>query len=325
MTSGLAARWGGADRVADLGGPVHWVDFGGSGDGPPIVLVHGLGGSHLDWALVGRPLGAAGRVVALDLAGFGLSPAAGRKVGVRANAALLHRFLREVVGEPAVLVGNSMGGMIALLLAARHPEAVHRVVCIDAAVPITTATRLDPLTALAFGALAVPKAGELALTRRQARTTARRLVRQTLALCCGDPRRVPPELVDALVVMREHRLREPGMEAAFVEAARSVLGLLAAPAPYRRRMAAVRPPVLMLHGTADRLVRVESARQAARRHPGWRLVLFPDVGHVPQMEVPGLVTGEILAWLGGAAGEDEPHSAGPAAGEDQPNGAEVQR
>jgi len=76
----FGARWGGRGFVTDLGGPVHWIDFGGpSGSSPPpMVLVHGLGGSHLNWVQVAPALAAERRVLAVDLAGFGLTPAAGR-------------------------------------------------------------------------------------------------------------------------------------------------------------------------------------------------------------------------------------------------------
>src|SRR5262245_36769441 len=63
-------------RVADVGGPVHFIDFGGSG--PPMVLVHGLGGSAVNWLAVGPALAQRARVVALDLPGFGRTPPAGR-------------------------------------------------------------------------------------------------------------------------------------------------------------------------------------------------------------------------------------------------------
>jgi pimeloyl-ACP methyl ester carboxylesterase len=76
----FAAPWGARGYVTDLDGPVHWVEFGespGSGpdrDEPPIVFVHGLGGSHLNWSLIGPQLAADRRAVALDLHGFGLTP-----------------------------------------------------------------------------------------------------------------------------------------------------------------------------------------------------------------------------------------------------------
>ena len=84
--------------TADLDGPVHYVDFGGTGR--PIVLVHGLGGSHLNWLPVGERLAAHGRVLAIDLAGHGRTPSLGRTATVGANTRLLGRFLAVVAGRP---------------------------------------------------------------------------------------------------------------------------------------------------------------------------------------------------------------------------------
>ena len=63
----------GSSRTVELGGPVHYVDYGGNADGPVVVLVHGLGGSHLNWDLLAPHLTPHARVVALDLPGFGRS------------------------------------------------------------------------------------------------------------------------------------------------------------------------------------------------------------------------------------------------------------
>lgn len=99
-------------RFIDLDGPVHFADFGG--EGPTMVLVHGLGGSAVNWMAVGPGLATRARVLAPDLAGFGRSPLAGRSARVQANQRLLGRFIDEFAVDPVILVGNSMGGMIAL-------------------------------------------------------------------------------------------------------------------------------------------------------------------------------------------------------------------
>src|SRR4051812_46724805 len=118
-------------RTIDLDGLVHYADFGG--DGPPIVLVHGLGGSHLNWLPVAPALAAHGRVVPLDLAGHGrprsrkADPAKGlaaRSAGVDDNRLLLGRFLDEVARGPATLIGNSMGGYLSIATAAAWPTKV---------------------------------------------------------------------------------------------------------------------------------------------------------------------------------------------------------
>src|SRR6266487_5983253 len=80
-----------------------------------MVLVHGLGGSAVNWVAVGPGLATRARVLAPDLAGFGRSPLAGRSARVQANQRLLGRFIDEFAVDPVILVGNSMGGMIALL------------------------------------------------------------------------------------------------------------------------------------------------------------------------------------------------------------------
>src|SRR3954466_9259992 len=114
----------GTSATLDWDGPVHYVDFGGNPEGPVLVLVHGLGGSHLNWDLLAPLLTPHGRVLALDLPGFGRSEPGGRRATVEANVAVLRRFLAEVAGGPVVLVGNSMGGMISIFTAAEAPEAV---------------------------------------------------------------------------------------------------------------------------------------------------------------------------------------------------------
>jgi pimeloyl-ACP methyl ester carboxylesterase len=88
----------------------------------------------------------------------------------------------------------------------------------------------------------------------------------------------------------------------FTVAARSVVsaaGYVTGRA-YRRAVDSVRCPVLMLHGTLDRLIPVAMARLAARAHPAWSLVVLPGVGHVPQLEVPDVCAAEIREWLGPA-------------------------
>ena len=73
--------------MLDVEGPVYVADFGG--DGPVMLLVHGLGGAHLNWMAVAPQLAAHHRVYALDLPGFGRSPLAGRRSTIAANVDLV--------------------------------------------------------------------------------------------------------------------------------------------------------------------------------------------------------------------------------------------
>ena len=299
MTATTLDTWGATSRWADLGGPVHYADFGGpeGADVPRIVLVHGLGGSHLDWMLVGPLLARHARVLAPDLVGFGRTPPEGRRATIRANAALVDSFVRDVAGGPALLVGNSMGGMISLLAAAAHPRSVTGVVGVDAVVPLIPSARVEPMVATGFGVIAVPGIGERVLARNQARTAPSAMVRGVLNLVCADPSRVPRQLVDAFVDLSTDRAGGEGLERAYLQATRSLLGVLGRPRWYRRRLASITAPVMLLTGDRDRLVPHGGAQRLAARHPEWKFVTYPDVGHVPQLEVPEDVVRSVLDWI----------------------------
>ena len=92
----------GVSRTIDLGGPTHYLDFGGPAEGPLLLAVHGLGGAAWNWLALAPLLRDDVRMLAIDLAGHGLSPAAGRLTTVGANRRLLDRFIREVAGEPVM-------------------------------------------------------------------------------------------------------------------------------------------------------------------------------------------------------------------------------
>jgi pimeloyl-ACP methyl ester carboxylesterase len=287
----------GQSRTVNLDGSVHYVDFGGpDGAAPTVVLVHGLGGSHLNWDLFAPLLAPRARVLAVDLPGFGRSEPGDRRTTVHDNVQVLDRFLREIAGTPVVLVGNSMGGMISILQTAASPETVNGLVLLDAAVPGPRRS-LDPLVTVTFVAYSIPRVGERFLSLRRKRSTPLRQVRDMLQLCGVDPDALPAHTIDRSITLIEQRQDVPGMDRAFLTAARSVVRLLVDPRKYRRAMAAVRVPVLMVQGDQDRLVPVAAARDTAARRPDWQYLELPGVGHVPQLQVPEQLATEVIAWL----------------------------
>jgi pimeloyl-ACP methyl ester carboxylesterase len=298
----LAEPWGGVGRVSDLDGPVHWVHFGGPADGggprAPVVLIHGLGGSHLNWVRIAPGLVGDRRVVALDLAGFGLTPAAGRSTSVQANKLLLARFIEEVVGGPAVVVGNSMGGMIAALLAVDQPSLVVGLGLIDPSLPLLR-LRHDPVVAAQFALFSTPFVGEGYLRRTNRRFSAAQRVRGTLDLCFADVERADAGVVEADVALAEHRVHVPGAEAGFVTAARSILFVLGRSKRYAADLRKIGTPVLLVHGEEDRLVPISAARAAVQMNPSWEHEFLEGVGHVPQLEAPERVIERLGSWLDG--------------------------
>ncbi len=137
--------------------------------------------------------------------------------------------------------------------------------------------------------------GFLATTR--ARLSPHEQAKRIHDLCCADPSVIPVELAAASVALLELRATVPGLDAAFLAAARSAVRLAARRRTYWAKMRAVCAPVLLIHGERDRLVSIRNARATAARNPRWRFETFPGIGHVPQLEVPDLTASCILDWL----------------------------
>jgi len=288
---------GGISRWTDIGGPVHYLDFGGPADGAVIVCVHGLGGAAVNWMAVAPLLTGSCRLLAPDLAGHGLTRPSGRGTGVAANRVLLHQFLASVAPGPAILMGNSMGGMISLLEASAAPAAVTGLILVDPALPAVLA-RPDPLAAAMFALYLTPGLGRAVMERRR-RLTAEQFVASVLGLCCVDPSRVPADVVARHLKLADQRFTFASAERDFAAALRSVVATAGYPGrrAYRRQIGSITRPVLLIHGTGDRLVPVAVARAAARANPSWSLAEIDGVGHVPQLEAPAETARVITEWL----------------------------
>lgn len=291
-------------RWVDVNGPVHYRLWDGPPAGPTFVCVHGLGGSLLNWVPVAPGLARHGTVLALDLAGFGMTPVAARRTALGGNWRLLDGFLAALELGPVILVGNSMGGMIALIQAAHAPESVRSLVLVDAAFPRTWSRRgqFDPRITALFALYSTGQVGEWLGAIRSRRMGAERLVRQTLEVIAADPSSIDKDMVDALIEQTREREAFEYAVPAFMAAARSIFRAQAAPGRYRELVRRVDRAALVLHGDGDRLVPLDLARAACAQHPNWKLVVMEGLGHVPQMEAPGRFLAEVKAWLADPAG-----------------------
>ena len=284
----------------DLDGPVHYADFGGSGR--PIVLVHGLGGSYLNWLPVAPRLAAHGRVLAIDLLGHGLTRSLGRSARVGANRRMLGRFLEKVAREPAVLVGNSMGGYLSLAEAAAEPGMVASLVLVDPAVPVAPGAVFDRHVLALFAGLALPLVGG-AFIRWHRRRGPERSVSDALALCCVDPSRIARDVFDAHVELtRERETYSPDYGRDFLAAQRSLMARLVRRRRFLAMVRGIRASAIVVHGRRDRLVRVEAARALVAARPDWRLEVLDDIGHVPQLEAPERFLALVEPWVAAGSG-----------------------
>ena len=284
-------------KIADLDGPVHYIDFGG--EGKSMLMVHGLGGNALNWMAVGPELAKRYHAIAIDLAGFGQTPLYRRSATVGANAELVQRFIEKVIGEPVALMGNSMGGHMAILVAADHPDSVNECILVDPAVPIPFAHVRTPSPAMlgVAAALSIPGLAEVFFDRRLRQLGPERIVEQSLAFVSADASRVDPKVVEAHVQLtRERGSLGPQNSRAFLQASRSIALRMADPR-FWNRVKRVMAPTLVIHGSLDQVIPLAAARELVRRRPDWTLRILEGVGHVPMMETPKEFLSVLYEWL----------------------------
>jgi pimeloyl-ACP methyl ester carboxylesterase len=302
--------------TADVDGPVNYVEFEGPDDVPTLVCVHGLGGSHLNWLAVAPSLALHARVLALDLVGHGRTPVGRRTPDIEGHRRVLSGFLREVTDRPVILVGNSMGGLVATLQAMEEPDSVSGLILIDPALPVTYWGWTQPRAVAGFLLGVTPRLGESVLTQRRKYLSAERHVHRVLAACAAVPSRIPPDLVAAQVQFLRSADRAV-LDAAYLASARSLSQQFIRPRAFADRLRSLDQPTLLLHGDADRLVPLAASRQMSLAKPMWTFEVAAGVGHIPMMEVPEWTLERITRWLeaeGASAVRASAASAGAAIG-----------
>ena len=275
----------------DLDGPVHFVSHGG--EGTPILLIHGLGGSHVNWAAVGDRLAGHGSVTAIDLIGFGRTAPLGRTADVSSQCDLVIAYLRTL-DEPAVLVGNSMGGLVSILVAEKAPELVAAMVLVDPALP-TIKLRPDFEVLKSLVGPMLPVIGKRIYAERINDPV--KYMAQLRRVLFVDQNAMRPQDHQLAIEMAKERATMPWVAQAFKEAAKSLFATIANRRAFSRRVEGIDVPALVVQGDKDRLVQVESARWLIEQQARWDLHVFPNVGHVPMLEVPDAFMDVVGKWL----------------------------
>ncbi|MFN9618295.1 MAG: alpha/beta fold hydrolase [Synechococcaceae cyanobacterium] len=293
--------WGQHGHWSWRGHGCHWRVLG-EPHHPPLVLLHGFGAGSGHWRHNAAPLAAAGWCVyGLDLIGFGASSQPALRLDNRLWARQLQAFLEQVVQAPAVLVGHSLGGLVALSCGVFFPGWVRAVV----AAPLPDPALLRQGAPSGLGA-----------PRR--RPWRRRLQRWLVIALC---RLLPLELVVPLLAHSPlldlgiqsayhrpvlgdgelHRViarpaRRPGAVRA-LRALRLAWALRPHGATAPALLARLRRPLLLVWGQRDRLVPLEVAEQVRRLRQDLPLAVLEDAGHCPHDEVAGAFNALLLRWL----------------------------
>ena len=213
--------------------------FQAVGDGPPLLILHGLFGSGSNWRSVARKLSASHRVICVDLRNHGASPWAASMTYAEMAADVLQLIERQGLERPSV-IGHSMGGKVAMALALQQPQAIDRLVVVDIA-PVDYVDRLSPFA-------------EAMRTVDTVHAASRDEVRQRLADVLPDAS-VAPFLVQNLVARNSHfdwRINLPVISAA-------IPSLSAFPAALRS-LTFERPVHVIAGGRSDYVKRDDGAQ-----------------------------------------------------------------
>jgi pimeloyl-ACP methyl ester carboxylesterase len=273
----------GAARFVDLPGGFH-VHYQDEGDPskPPLVLLHGFGDSFTTWEGWVHELKGKFHIISVDFPGHGLTRAPEEyQLAGDGLADFVDAFAAKLALPKFAVAGNSMGGGAAWQLAVRHPDRIGALILVDAAgFPNEKPPAEVPL---AFKLLQYP-IGRAVLRNIDNRP----LIDEGLKTDVYDKSLITPAIVDRWAEFQ----RAPGHRAILIgvnfgaqtQATADLLGT-------------IKVPTLVLHGENDVLIEPASARKFAAAIPGAKLITYPHVGHLPQIEIPQRSAADVAAFL----------------------------
>ncbi len=262
------------------------VSYVEAGEGPLLLLIHGMAGCAENWREVVQPLARTHTVIAPDLPGHGVSEPGGGDYSLGALATGLRDLLLALGHDRATLVGHSLGGGIAMQFTYQFPEMVERLVLVSSG-------GLGPDVSVVLRAAALPGAHLfISATAGPGRKVGSAIGRGLGAIG------LRPNADVAEVARGYASLEDPERRAAFLATLRSVVGTSGQRVAAGDRLyLAEALPILIVWGSRDPIIPVSHAEEAHQSIPGSRLEIFDDVGHLPQLEAPARFVAALEHFL----------------------------
>jgi EmrB/QacA subfamily drug resistance transporter len=271
----------------------HRMIYRSAGEGPVILLVHGLLDSSRTWRKLAPVLALGHEVIAPDLLGHGESdgPTA-VDYSLGGHAGILRDLLDELGHQRVTVVGHSLGGGIAMTFAYHYPERVERLALISSG---GLGRGVNP----ALRAATLPGAGAVMRTvgARPVVAAGRALSATLAGLRLRHPARSVLEVVRTL-----ERLGDSGRRGAFLNTVRAVIDGHGQKVSALDRLYVVSEvPVLVVWGTNDRVIPVEHADLVRETLPAAEILLLDGIGHTPHVSQPAFVGERLAAWIRASA------------------------
>lgn len=265
----------------------------------PMIFLHGFGASIGHWRYSLQELSQSHTVYALDLLGFGASQKAIASYDTSLWADLVHDFWLTFIGEPTILVGNSVGSLVALVAAAQYPEMTKGVVAISLPDPVAQTEAVPGWMLPVVEAIQNTVASPPVLRSLFYIVRHRSLVRFWAKLAYENREKVNDELVDILATPATDRGAARAFSILFKVMGSSRLG-----PGVKSLLPRVNVPILLLWGKQDRLIPISFANPSKylQYNSNIKFVQLERGGHCPQDECPELVHREILDWIASFSG-----------------------
>ena len=261
-------------------------------DKPPILLIHGFGAAIDHWRDNIPVLAQNHTVYAIDLLGFGGSEKPNTRYSIHLWVEQVFQFWQKFIGVPMVIIGNSIGSLIAAIAASDHPEIASRVIAISlpdiAAFNDMVPKFLQPLERFVKAIVAAVLIRPLFFLIRQPFII--RLVLKWIVYC--DRGRVDDQLVE--IIAKPARDRQAAT--AFVRLNRSLNQPSYSPS-LTQALSKLEAPLLILWGSCDRLIPPSEGKRLVQYAPNATLMYLEGIGHCAHDENPERVNHEILNWL----------------------------
>ena len=267
----------------------HRLVYRSAGDGPVILLVHGLLDSSRTWRKLAPVLALGHTVIAPDLLGHGESdgPTA-VDYSLGGHAGMLRDLLDELGHQRVTVVGHSLGGGVVMTFAYHYPERVERLALISSG---GLGRRVSP----ALRAATLPGAGAVMRTvgARPVVAAGRGLSALLAGIGLRHPARIALEVVRTL-----ERLGDSGRRGAFLNTVRAVIDAHGQKVSALDRLHLIADtPVLVVWGTHDRVIPVGHAELVRAMLPQADIVLLDGIGHTPHLSQPAYVGERFAAWV----------------------------